>query len=155
MDDQWVDYLIEGVGGLHPLTPLLSTGFFGFCTCKYEATYASLTDTLVLSDTMIFGGYSNYQFCQTASLTENEKASRIKVYPNPVTGNSFTIEMDVNSSIVEVNLYDIQGKQIEIEYAISNEKNNCVVSTNNLSKGFYNILIVSDSKYYRRKIIVR
>ncbi len=154
MDDQWIDYLIEGLGGLHPLTPLLNTGFFGFCTCKYETTFASPTDTLVLRDTMVFGGDSNYQFCQTASLIKTEKKPHIKIYPNPVTGNIFTIQTDGNARIDEVKVYDNLGKKIEVKYFI-NGVNNCNVSTPNLSKGFYVVEIISDSKYYRHKIIIK
>ncbi|PWH86591.1 T9SS type A sorting domain-containing protein [Brumimicrobium oceani] len=152
-DDQLVDYLIEGVGGLHPLSPLLTYGFYGLCTCSYEATYASLTDTLVLSDNAVFGDIS--EFCLTASLSENDRVNRIKIYPNPVTGNSFIIEMIDNSQIDEIHLFDSQGKQIDIGIDFSENSNTCIISTSNLSRGIYSVEIVGDSKCYRKKLVLR
>ena len=148
-----IDHLIEGVGGLHPFTPLLGQGFYGVCCCKYDVTYTSETDTLVLSDTMIFG--SNAEFCLgSTGLPNLEKAKQIKIYPNPVVGNTFNIKTENNAQIHQVNLYNSQGKKIEIDYNLFKSENHCSVSTNDLSKGFYTVEIVSDSKYYRKKIII-
>ncbi|RFC53564.1 T9SS type A sorting domain-containing protein [Brumimicrobium aurantiacum] len=155
MDDQWIDYLIEGIGGLHPFTPILYYGLFGLCPCEYEATYTSQTDTLILRDTMVFGGDSNSQFCQTASLIKNEKNPNIKIYPNPLTGNTFTIQADGIARIDEVKLYDNLGKEIEVMYSIIENTKSCTVSTPNLSKGFYTVEVVSETKHYRQKVIVR
>ena len=147
------DYLIEGVGGLHPFTPLLEQGFYGVCCCKYDVTYTSETDTLVLSDTMIFG--SNAEFCLgSIGLSENRKTKQIKIYPNPVVDNTVYIKTENNAQIHQVNLYDSQGKKIEIDDNLPKTANHCSISTNDLSKGFYTVEVVSDSKYYRKKIII-
>lgn len=152
---EYRDYLIEGVGGTHPFTTLLNTGWFGACKCGYEATYMSETDTLVLSDTMMFGGDSNWQFCRTANVLSYEKSNEINIYPNPVTDNKFNIQVDLNTKIHQVNLYDNQGKKMEIDYVISNTASHYSVLTNELSSGLYIVEIVTDSSYTRKKIIIK
>lgn len=75
-----VDYLIEGIGGLHPFTPLLEQALYATCSCNFEITYTSAIDTLVLSDTIIFGADSNFNFCSTVDLPKYENSSKIDIF---------------------------------------------------------------------------
>lgn len=90
----------------------------------------------------------------TASIDKESLLSQINVYPNPVIGNTFNIQTANNTRINRVNLYDNQGKKYEIDYTISNTQNFCTVQTNLLSSGLYIVEIVSDSGYYRKKLIL-
>lgn len=90
----------------------------------------------------------------TASIDKESLLNKINIYPNPITGNKFNILTDDNTRINQVNFYDNQGKKYEIDYTISNTQNFCTVQTSTLSNGLYIVEIVSDSGYYRKKLIL-
>lgn len=150
---EYRDYLIEGVGGLHAFTTLLRQGLFGACNCGYEATYMSETDTLVLSDTMVFGNDPWYYFCLNASLSEFEELNQIKVYPNPNQG-SFIISYQEGQQIKNLKVISADGRTLEYDL----EKLNNSESRVNLKQtipGIYWIkLITENGEFYSSKFVI-
>jgi hypothetical protein len=149
------DYLIEGIGGVYAFSPLVSRIYINAhnCPSRLDITYMNATDTVMVSDTMIFGEDVNFCIGYT-SVKEYEKTPKFTLYPNPVNGNSFTIESEENIPIDQVVLYDTQGKAYNVSYTPSNSGISCTVNTQSLSSGLYIVAIKSGTNYSRRKIVV-
>ena len=150
----YIDYLIEGIGGSHPFTTLLNTGFFGVCKCGYEATYMSETDTLVLSDTMMFGADSNSEFCRTASIPNYEKSIEINIYPNPVQqGKEFIIETNNVNNVILI-ISDMMGSQLK-EIKLHNTDSKHYIK-HNFASGMYVAKLIKDGAVLgERKLVVQ
>ncbi len=73
--------------------------------------------------------------------TNNHLDSDIKVVPNPAN-NYFSIVANEVTSVLDFNLFDLNGKQIIFKKIFSKES----ISTINLAKGIYCFRIISDSK---------
>jgi endonuclease I/chitodextrinase len=82
----------------------------------------------------------------TASVTDN-LFSKIKMYPNPVTGNKIYFNV---SNDVTVEVYNVLGK-IVMSTEVTATKNNFDVS--NLSKGIYILKINSGKQFITKKLI--
>lgn len=89
-------------------------------------------------------------------ITKDEFASSstIKVYPNPVSGGSFFIETKKNAQNATIQLFDMNGKLQSI--IIENKNNNSKkIVLNQVSKGFYLLKIITDTKTEFVKITVQ
>lgn len=149
------DYLIEGIGGTYAFAPLVSPSYISTINCpsRLNITYMNTTDTVVVSDKMLFG--EDVYFCiGYTSVKEYDKSPKFTLYPNPVNGSSFTIESKENTPIDQVILYDTQGKAFKVSYTPSNSGSSCTVNTQSLSSGLYIVAIKSGTTYSRRKIVV-
>lgn len=147
------DYLIEGIGGLHAFTTLLRQGLFGACNCGYEATYMSETDTLILSDTMVFGNDPWYYFCLTASLPKYENSKPIKVYPNPNKG-SFIVSYQEGSRIKDVEVIGVDGKILACDLEKLNDSESRITVKQNVSGMYWIKLITENGDFYLSKFVI-
>lgn len=74
----------------------------------------------------------------TSVLEKEEQENAVTIYPNPVT-KSMSILLDKLDENSKVLIYDAQGKQIKLPFAIS--RNQIIVDTKDLQQGIYNAVI--------------
>jgi len=81
--------------------------------------------------------------------------STFEIYPNPITDNNLTIVFDNSSSISELNIFDVTGKNIYNE--IFNSKGFQAKSINlpNLNNGVYIVSLSSKGSIFQKKLVVR
>ncbi|MBD3723545.1 MAG: T9SS type A sorting domain-containing protein [Flavobacteriaceae bacterium] len=73
----------------------------------------------------------------------------LKVYPNPVSGNTLYLESTANAS-KQVQVYDVLGKQV-----INTTVNNNSLNVANLNAGVYIVKITEEGKTATRKLVVK
>lgn len=87
----------------------------------------------------------------TGFLDMNQSA--FKVYPNPVSDNTFNVQLESDMRIHQVSMRDINGKEIKLNTRKSN--NFIDISTHQkLNPGLYFISIKSDSEIISKAIVV-
>ena len=81
--------------------------------------------------------------------------STFEIYPNPITDNNLTVVFDNSSSISELNIFDVTGKNIYNE--IFNSKGFQAKSINlpNLNNGIYIVSLSSKGSIFQKKLVVR
>ena len=81
--------------------------------------------------------------------------STFEIYPNPITDNNLTVVFDNSSSISELNIFDVTGKNIYNE--IFNSKGFHAKSINlpNLNNGVYIVSLSSKGSIFQKKLVVR
>ena len=81
--------------------------------------------------------------------------STFEIYPNPITDNNLTVVFDNSSSISELNIFDVTGKNIYNE--IFNSKGFQAKSINlpNLNNGVYIVSLSSKGSIFQKKLVVR
>lgn len=152
-NDQVKDYLVENLGGHNPISPILTPqGFYGMCTCNYDVTFANATDTLYLEDENVFGDAGNY--CLSAGLSKDKIKVKLKVFPNPVSGNSFTIDADKMNSVLDVSLVNPVGQEVQMNYIFNEEEDEIVVTFRKKSTGLYILLLKTKEGLSRFKVLV-
>jgi len=80
------------------------------------------------------------------------------LYPNPTSGNtSLSFELVNNSESMQVELIDMVGKSIATIYngQIAAGEHKFDISTENLSKGIYLVVINSEGRSITKKLIVK
>lgn len=98
-------------------------------------------------------------YCQNVILTVGTgidnliNNENILIYPNPLVNKSLIKIINCNSTKVLFNLYDINGKQVKVNYSIV--KNGIEISKGNLCKGSYLFKIKADNKIYSGILIVQ
>ncbi len=116
----------------------------GNYTVKLIAENANCSDTTTI------------QLSITVGIEEKAAFNSIRLYPNP-TANIFTVSMDlVNSTDIEVAVYDITGKQVA---AIHNDKvmagfHNVKVDMSNMNNGLYIVTIKAEKAVVTKRLIV-
>ncbi|WP_405567801.1 endonuclease [Polaribacter sp. Asnod6-C07] len=103
--------------------------------------------------TIIWGGTAAENRWSTLSTDNFSSISNIKVYPNPTSINSITIDVPVGLNISSVTLYSVIGTKV-YEAKIPNLTNN-KIKIQNLKNGMYLLKINSDNKSITKKIIVK
>ncbi|MDK2771648.1 MAG: T9SS type A sorting domain-containing protein [Flavobacterium sp.] len=73
----------------------------------------------------------------------------LKVYPNPVSGNTLYLESKANAT-KQVQVYDVLGKQV-----INTTVNNNSLNVANLNAGVYIVKITEEGKTATRKLVVK
>ncbi|WP_298545589.1 endo-1,4-beta-xylanase [uncultured Aquimarina sp.] len=105
------------------------------------------------SQSLHCGGYIQFNdLNRTNSIEESLKnTEQIRIYPNPVTGNSIQIEFLDSNIPHRVSLYDVQGKMIQN----MNPKNNnsIVIDASKLATGMYILKIIGNKEIYTEQII--
>jgi len=117
---------------------------FSYIDIAYDAG-GIINDQITLVLTSIAPGTA----VSTASLQDDLRASKIKVYPNPVTGGVFYFDGDVSNDS-EVSIIDPNGREI-LKY--SNGVNDSV-DVSALDSGVYFIRITSGTVVSVIKIII-
>ncbi|MEI6696523.1 MAG: glycoside hydrolase family 38 C-terminal domain-containing protein [Bacteroidota bacterium] len=89
-----------------------------------------------------------------SNLSEND-SKHFKIYPNPVTQDYFTVDLNAFSQNEEftISLFDLQGRQLFVKKLNGNSKFD--IPTKNIHKGMYNITLKSKSSYFIEKIIIQ
>jgi alpha-amylase len=87
----------------------------------------------------------------TTGISNNSK-SVSKIYPNPVTGNSFTVDLSsFQSKVVNLSVFDICGKSIYKTQAL----NSIQLSRSQFNKGVYFVKLDDSSRTETIKMIVQ
>ncbi len=80
--------------------------------------------------------------------------SEAKIYPNPVSGSYLTIQLPDNSTIAQVSIINIDGREI-YKNQFYNVQNEIRIENLNLNSGIYIINISNGNHIYNQKLIVR
>jgi len=78
----------------------------------------------------------------------NNISTAISIYPNPITG-IFTVYIDGNQPIENIEIYDVFGRECFSKYS---PKNN-VFNISSFSAGVYIVKIYSNGLIYNQKIV--
>lgn len=80
--------------------------------------------------------------------------NKVKIYPNPMTNKSI-IEFDnIGNKNVIINLYNILGEKVNIEYLVHD--NSIELINNNLNAGNYYVeIIINNTNRYNSKLIIK
>jgi hypothetical protein len=98
--------------------------------------------------------------CEITSVEElsSTLSSPIKVWPNPVTGNHFTLESQVDLHIESIVLVDVQGRRFSIEVESGKQlrsgTSSAISCDRKISSGLYTLLITtSEGVAYSLKLV--
>ncbi|HAD14533.1 MAG TPA: hypothetical protein DCF33_19080, partial [Saprospirales bacterium] len=87
--------------------------------------------------------------CTTVSVKEPEiSANQWTLFPNPIQGNGFNIQLPVVAESVTLQIFDATGKMVQQS---ANLTNSAFVSLSNLSKGFYHVRILHPELQFETK----
>jgi hypothetical protein len=75
------------------------------------------------------------------------------VYPNPAT-SELRIQMKNNESIQNIKLINVLGKVCLNESFTSNESREKIVNTSSLSKGIYQLRLISENNTYTQQVVI-
>ena len=81
--------------------------------------------------------------------------STFEIYPNPITDNNLTIVFDNSSSISELNIFDVTGKNIYNEIFNSKGFQAKSINLSNLNNGVYIVSLSSKGSIFQKKLVVR
>ncbi|MDT0557299.1 endonuclease [Ichthyenterobacterium sp. W332] len=85
--------------------------------------------------------------CYTELSIEENSLETVKLYPNPVTNNSFTVETTQN---LNLEIYDVLGK---IVFSKTVGANTSTIDISNLNSGIYLIKLNSGGRSFTKKLI--
>ena len=86
---------------------------------------------------------------QIDTITENKSMT---IFPNPAK-NNITIITNNNDVISTVQVFNTQGKEVSVQVNLISDKNERVISLDNLSQGVYLINCVTQNGTIRKKFI--
>jgi len=128
-----------------------------------SATYLDAYNATITAAAVLYGANSN-EWKQVvdawyavgigngAASTKNyEMEAKLKVYPNPVTGDEVTIESDLTETTT-VEMFDMTGKQI---LAPKQMENRTILNTSSYKSGVYILKFKSTLGEYSHKLIVK
>jgi hypothetical protein len=90
----------------------------------------------------------------TSSNNLNSEISSFTIYPNP-TNIDATIIYDNNGKQIEINIYDLAGKNIYSEIAVGSSLQAKIIPTSNLKAGIYIVQIISDGISSQKKLMIQ
>lgn len=125
---QWVDCN----NGNSPLSGETSSTF----TATTNGDYACIVDNGTCFATTTCQSINNVGL-------DEETLNSFKLYPNPAEDN-FTIEVD--NEILKVELYDLSGKLVLSELSKQ-------IKVSNIPKGIYTVVITTNNKVFRQKLV--
>jgi ligand-binding sensor domain-containing protein len=115
------------------------------------------------SDTLLAGTYGRGMFWLDLSQIQGVKGAEaplpiaIESYPNPITTSAATISFTLkNAGLATITLHDVLGKELRIlekSYFAAGE-HKISLSTNDLAKGTYFLMLTSNGKSVFQKITV-
>ena len=85
----------------------------------------------------------------------NNDISSFSIYPNPINGNSLTIVFENSSKNTELNIFDINGKNVyqELFEGIGFQAKS--INLPNLNNGVYVVSLSSKGSIFQKKLVVR
>lgn len=84
----------------------------------------------------------------------NNFADRFTMYPNPVVGNSLTLELSKNSSDLELCIYTLEGKQV-LNRFYRHVSHQLTVDKLGLDPGIYMVRVSHNNAEFTSKLLVR
>lgn len=126
----------------------------------YKGAYGiSFSNLKSQSDKTIAEGSGKYFFVsqgKTLAADVIQSKSVLSIYPNPVTGNRFTLDLSSKQNgKVSVRLFDIAGKlEISEVYDLNYGGLHKSISTQNLSKGVYILNVEGSGVNIKRKLVI-
>lgn len=101
---------------------------------------------------MMFDVCDSIPFSPTLAINENNKKTQIKIYPNPAK-QKLTIELnDPTTSIEQIIITDINGKEVKKIKCM--QKNKMEVDTTFLKQGTYVIVVTTNRQTITKKIVI-
>ena len=88
----------------------------------------------------------------STGIGENENYD-VQIYPNPNKG-TFTISIENNMEIKDIEIYHTDGKQIQLTEKKNNTDNSVFIETNKLKNGIYYILLRTNKGTINKKLII-
>jgi hypothetical protein len=122
---------------------LLNFSNMSTINCIGDGNYTIIANNANCSDTL-----SNFISCIVSKLDEKVE-NLMKIYPNPAS-SIVNIEFNDNN-LKEISLFDVSGKLIN---KISSNNNIYTLHTNDLSKGFYTLMVQNENKQIATKLII-
>ena len=107
-------------------------------------------------DSIGFFQFDNSVTCDYThvGIEEAQTALRNPVFPNPNNGNFSIYGINTNAQLNTIEVMDVQGKEIPINYSLTNE--GISISIENVKTGFYFIkLELNNGEFIREKVIVQ
>ncbi len=106
----------------------------------------------------IAGSYlyiDNLAFSGNSSVSEISSISSYNVYPNPAK-DKLNVECNLKqNTLVQVELMDIQGKQIKVQdFAMNKGENQVSIDLSDVQKGIYFVRMTSDGESFSQKLVV-
>ena len=123
---------------------------------KHTTSTVGYKISLVVTNTCGADTFVRY-FKNTTGIDKYKVSAQLKIYPNPVNGNTLFIEKPLNVELVSIQLYNAFGQLIEdfrIEKAVSD--NYRLELQKNLAHGIYYLKAVSnDNSSLIAKLIIQ
>ena len=88
----------------------------------------------------------------TLSLNKNN-ITKFKLYPNPVSNNTFIVQTKDNESIQDIEVFDILGKSVR-KMTFGKNTFFTQISTENLTSGMYLVKIKTDAGIGTQKVLI-
>ncbi len=139
----------NGQQGTNDSDNLLQATFTRPNGINFNRTFCSLyitQDENVIREIKFFDGRCD----PPTSVKDLQKATNIRIFPNPTSGNLLLKNPD-NLSIVNLDIFDNLGRQV-----LTAQKINDQLDISTLSKGlFLLVLTTADQQQYREKLIIK
>ncbi len=133
--------------GQNGSTITLSTGYTGLTTPVTFRFYGWNAEgaggTFSIDDVVISGNVT------TLSAASFDNINGLKMYPNPLAGNTLNITSAANAAM-SVQIYDILGKEVVKADVVNN-----TVNVAKLNAGVYIVKITEDGKTATRKLVIK
>lgn len=149
----WEDLLLTGgepEGGYYSGNGV-SAGYFSPQTAGYgfHTLYYTWEDENNCASTDSVEVFVDY----CTGIIESRSSGKIRVYPNPASGNVYIRNLDVNTNLREINLYDLFGRLV---YATSEAGGDQIfqLPVANLNKGVYLLEIFTGTERFVERLII-
>ena len=155
------DHVLEGFGSIsNPLAPVIDEGFFGYCNCGIDFEFFDGLDTTAFYyyPDLIIEQDVFVPSCPdpiTHSTDEYQMENKLKIYPNPLQGNTLFIETEQQTIIEEINMTNTLGQRFSIDFNQDFNNNKTSLFINDVSDGIYSLEIITDAGRYRKRIVVK
>ena len=110
---------------------------------------ASETPFIVLDEVRIGNSWADVTPVATASSNSFNAIEGLKMYPNPLSGNTLNFSSTANAEM-SIQIFDILGKEV-----INTKVVNNTVNTSKLNAGVYIVKITEEGNTATRKLVVR
>ena len=137
-------YYHAGIAGTTTIVPVKSCG-------RYLRIQIAGTGTLALAEVQINRKSGK---CVTTSVQNLEESEKIEVFPNPINGQNFTVNLSGISGgeKAQIEFFDILGRMKSIDLKQNNTSYTISVK-NPLEKGIYLLLIKIGGKTITKKLV--
>lgn len=129
--------------------PVTSFALTGVPAGNYTITATAFLDRVQTNS--ISGGNITVASCQATSIQE-KTLSNLRIYPNPTSDRIFIDELSNSNKQVQIQLFDLVGKEQSIPLTYSNSRLQMDVSK--LNSGIYFLQITEGEEKVIKKILV-